>query len=207
MKNRFLRPTEKFKIRALTLALICLNSVLFAQTPETWRVLIEPKFMRPEVSFPIAGAQRTVLVPAYLNKEGDPHYFSRREFEALKVDWAAFMARARENATDRKLKAEFVRDRNEVVSYGAIRSDSPLTATAVLSPEFAKSFAEIFGPEMLVVVPNRFTIFLFPKLASRYTDYAPMVLEAYKATPYPVSIEVFELGAQGLKAIGIYEEP
>jgi hypothetical protein len=34
-----------------------------------------------------------------------------------------------------------------------------------------------------------------------------MVLEAYKATPYPVSREVFELSANGLRAVGVYEEP
>jgi len=58
-----------------------------------------------------------------------------------------------------------------------------------------------------VVMPNRFTVFVFPKLASEYEEYSPMILEAFHATPYPVSLEVFEETDDGLKAIGVYDEP
>jgi hypothetical protein len=34
-----------------------------------------------------------------------------------------------------------------------------------------------------------------------------MVFEAFRATAYPVSVEVFEVSADGMRAIGVYEEP
>jgi hypothetical protein len=60
---------------------------------------------------------------------------------------------------------------------------------------------------VLLVVPNRSTAFVFPALAGNHRDYWPMVFEAYRATPFPVSIEVFELSARGLRAVGAFQEP
>ena len=179
----------------------------WAQQPDStqWRALIEPKFMRPEVSFPISGAERTVLVPGYFS-ENEVHYFSQKDWQALGLDWPAFQTKAAENATNKTVKVELVRDRQKVIQYAALTSESPLTATAVLSPDFLKKFADVFGAKLLVAVPNRFTVFVFPALASNYKDYAPMILEAYHATAYPVSVEIFELSTAGLRAIGTFEE-
>lgn len=174
--------------------------------PAQWHVLIEPKFMRPEIAFPIAGAERTVLVPGYLAEGGEVRYFSKKEWDALAMDWVEFQSRSAGNATDNKVKVELSRDRKKVIQYAALTSDSPLTATALLSPDFLKKFSELFGAKLLVAVPNRYTVYVFPKLASSYRDYAPMILEAYHATAYPVSTEVFEVSADGLRAIGTFEE-
>jgi hypothetical protein len=70
-----------------------------------------------------------------------------------------------------------------------------------------KLFADTLGDRVLLVVPSRYRAYVFPKLASRYLEYTPMVFEAYRATEFPVSVELFELGADGMKAVGIYEEP
>lgn len=177
-----------------------------AQSDEKqWRVLIEPKFMRPPVSFPIPGAERTLLVPGWF-ADDELHYFSKQQWDALGLDWAAFQKKSAANATDKKVKAEFARNKKNVIEYAALRSESPLTATAVLSPDFLKKFEDIFGPKLLVAIPNRFTVFIFPSLASNYMDYALMIIEAYHATPYPVSLEVFEASKDGLRAVGTFEE-
>ena len=70
-----------------------------------------------------------------------------------------------------------------------------------------KQFEETLGPDFLVVVPNRHCAYLFPKLASHYQDYAPEVLAEYRNDRWPVSLEVFEAGAGGLKAIGAFSDP
>jgi hypothetical protein len=177
-----------------------------AQQDQTrWHVLIEPTFMRPEVSFPISGARHTVLVPGYMSA-GDPHYFSKKDWEALGLTWEAFRARAALNASEKKLSGDLIRDRNKVVQYAAISSDYPLTATMVLAPDFLKKFKDIFGETVLVAIPDRFTVFVFPSVASQYKDYAQLVLEAYHDSAYPVSLEVFEVSSAGMKAIGAYEE-
>ena len=175
------------------------------QDQNSWHVLIEPTFMRPEVSFPIAGARRTALVPGYMS-DGDPHYFSKKEWDALGLTWEAFRARAARNATEKKLTGDLIRDHNKAVQYASISSDYPLTATMVLAPDFLKKFKDIFGPSVLVALPNRFTVFVFPEVESPYKDYAQLVLQAYHESAYPVSTEVFEISSTGIKAIGAFED-
>jgi len=161
--------------------------------------------MHPEVSFPIEGAKRTVLVPGYLS-DGDPQYFSKKDWDALGLTWDAFRARAVRNATEKKFQAELVRDRNKVVQYASITSEDPLTATMIFSPDFLKKFQDIFGPTVLVALPNRFTVYVFPALASEYKDYSALVLHDYHSSAYPVSLEVFEISATGIRAIGVFED-
>ena len=79
--------------------------------------------------------------------------------------------------------------------------------SVVLSPKFLALFQDTLGPKVLVVVPNRFTAYVFPRLVSSYREYSPGVFEDYRATAHPVSVEVFELSDAGLRAIGAYEEP
>ena len=176
-----------------------------AQSPALWHLLIEPSFMKPEVSFPIPGAERTVLVPAYMDALNEPVYLTKAQFEALHVDLAGFLKQSLANATEKKVKAEFVRDAKKVIKYATLQSDNPLTATMVLSPDFLKSFADIFGDRPLVALPNRYTVYIFPRLASDYRKYAEMVISDYRDSAYPVSLEVFEIGPEGLKAVGMYE--
>jgi hypothetical protein len=191
--------------RALCALILASPTAASAQSdPGSWRVLIEPKFMRPEVSQPIPGSKKTVFAAGYL-KENEPVYFSKAEFDALGMDWETFAAKARENSKDNKLKAEFIRSKKKVIQYAVLSSENPLTATAVLSPDFWKKFREIFGDTMIVALPDRFTIYLFPKLAGDFQDHAPMILDDYKAALFPVSTEAFELTSSGLRAIGNYE--
>jgi hypothetical protein len=161
--------------------------------------------MHPEVSFPIAGARSTVLVPGYTSN-GEPQYFPKKEWDAMGLTWDAFRDRAAKNATEKQFHAELVRDVHQVVEYASISSEDPLTATMILSPDFLKRFKNIFGPTILVALPNRFTVYIFPGLASNYQEYAPMILRAYHDSAYPVSLEVFEVSAAGIRAIGAFEE-
>ena len=125
------------------------------------------------------------------------------------IELARFAARARENAGAdlAGLKPRYVRNRKKVIEYAELRSEKPVVAGAVLAPKFLALFRETLGEKVLVVVPNRFTAFVFPALASSYEDYAPMVLEALRATAWPVSVEVFEISAEGVRCVGRYGEP
>jgi len=193
------------RIFALFLAPFFAGHAVAQQDQKAWHVLIEPGFMHPEVSFPISGARSTVLVPGYM-ADGDPQYFSRKDWDALGLTWDAFRARAAQNATEKKFQASLVRDSHKIVQYAAIASEDPLTATMIFSPDFLKKFQDIFGPTVLVAIPNRFTVYVFPALASEYKDYAPLVIHDYHASAYPVTIEVFEISASGIRAIGAYED-
>jgi hypothetical protein len=181
-----------------------------AEEPRTaWRVWLEPKFMRAPVTAPITGAKKTVLAGGALGDEGGLVSMPKEVFAATKMPWEIFFAQARENAAAdfAELKPRYERDAKKVIVYAALESRKPIVASAVLAPKFLESFKDTLGDTVLVVVPNRFTAFVFPKLASRYAEYSPMVFRAYRDTSWPVSVEVFEVSGEGWRCIGAYEEP
>jgi hypothetical protein len=94
-----------------------------------------------------------------------------------------------------------------VIEYAELQSDRPIVTSAVLGLKFRQLFKDTLGEKVLVAVPNRFTAFVFPALASRYEDYGPMVRAALGTTAWPVSIEVFEVSAAGVRCVGRYAEP
>lgn len=180
-----------------------------AQADETqWRVWLEPKFMRAPVAVPLANSEKTELAAGLLT--GDTlEPLSKTDFAGLYVERELFHSLAVLNtAYDMKhLRYRFDRDERGVIRYGAIESDLPVVASAVLFPGFLDLWKTTLGERILIVIPNRFTAFVFPKLASEYLDYAPMVFRAYRATSYPVSVEVFEIGPQGWRCLGAYTQP
>jgi hypothetical protein len=174
----------------------------------TWRLLLEPKFMHREVVFEVPHARRTVFAPA--QRAGNEYLFpTRQQFAALNLDWSKVrtLAAAGADADLASLEPRYVRDGKKVIRYAELRSDRPIGASAGLSAKFLALFKDTLGDKLLVAVPNRFTAFVFAPLASNYQQYTPMVYEAYRATAFPVSVELFELSAEGLKAVGSYEEP
>ena len=175
---------------------------------EAWRVWLEPKLMRPPVANPVEGSERTLLAAG--RRDGDGLVtFGVAEFAALKITWADFFAEAQRNAVAdlATLTPRYVRNRRKVIEYAVLESARPIVASAVLAPQLLALFADTLGEKVLLVVPNRSTAFAFPALAGNHRDYWPMVFAAFRATPYPVSVEVFELSATGLRAVGVYEEP
>jgi hypothetical protein len=173
-----------------------------------WRVWLEPKFMRAAVAGPFGTAKKTELAAGVL--EGtELRGFSKAEFAALGWDWETFSTLAKYHAAADlpSLRYSFARNKRGIITYARVESDKPVVASAVLIPGFLDLWQGTLGEKVLVVVPNRFTAFLFPRLASDYQEYSPMVFRAYRETPYPVSVEVFELGADGWRAFGAYEEP
>jgi hypothetical protein len=181
-----------------------------AEPPATgsWRVWLEPRFMHQPVTGAIAGAQKTELAAGTLAADTlEP--LAKADLEKLGSTWEKFAAQARTNAEAdlAQLKPEYVRNRKKILEYAALKSTKPIVATAVLAPGFRALFAETLGPDLLVVVPNQNTAFVFPKLASTYRDYAAMVQQAYRDTSHPVSMEVFEITDRGMQAVGVYPDP
>ena len=193
--------------------LLLLALALFSHAGETanengWRVWLEPKSSHAPVTLPIAGAERTELCAGFLEEEG-PRPMTREELAGMGIEMARFAARARENAQGdlAGLKPRYVRNRKKVIEYAELHSERPVVAGAVLAPKFLALFRDTLGEKVLVVVPNRFTAFVFPALAGNHGDYAPMVLAALRATAWPVSVEVLEISSEGVRCVGRYKEP
>ena len=175
---------------------------------KSWRVWLEPKSSRAPVTLPIAGAERTVLCAGFLEEDG-LRPLTRAELAAMGIGMDRFAGRARENAAAdlAGLKPRYERNRNRVIEYAELRSERPVVTSAVLGPKFLALFKDTLGEKVLVAVPNRFTAFVFPSLASRHEEYGPMVRAALGTTAWPVSAELFEVSATGVRCVGRYAGP
>jgi hypothetical protein len=190
-------------------ALFLLAATAPADEPrESWRVWLEPRFMRAPVSSRIPNSQRTEFAAGRRTEDGLVT-LRKGDLEKLSVSWEEFFNQARANDAEdlAEVQAKLVRGKHKVIEYVELTSDRGLMASAVLAPFFLESFEEILGPAVLLVVPNRFTAYVFPRLASHYEEYAGMAIEAYRESTYPVSLEVFEITREGLHAFGTYADP
>lgn len=169
-------------------------------------LLPEAAFMHPSTAFAIADSARTVLIPVKINGTQVERI---SDIQAAELGREALL-RATAVVAEELLKSiqpSFHRDPQGVIEYAEMKSTSPATAAVVFAPGLGKRFAETLGPDLLVVIPSRFQVFLFPRHASDVEDFAPMIFEAYDATAFPISPEVFEVTDTGLRAFGVFERP
>lgn len=173
---------------------------------ESWRIWLEPGFMRVPVRTPFAGAKRTDVTGGVWNGE-QLKVFTKDDFFQIGLDWTAYESLAKWNAAADfpRLRYSFERDRRKTITYARIESEDPVVASAVLVPGFIELFESTIGEKILVVVPNRYTAILFPRLVNDYLDYAPMISRLYEETPYPVSKELFEVSGGKWRCIGSYD--
>ena len=172
---------------------------------EPFVVVIEPRVMAPAVSRAIPGAKETVLAAARETDFGGLRYYDLEEFESMGLTWEAFLERARRSADQlmATLKVEYIRDDREIIQYALIRSESQRTAGVVLGEAFRKEFRETLGSELVVILPDRYTVIVYPKLAGSFQKIGPTIIAQFDRAVYPVSTELFELDAKGaLKVIG-----
>lgn len=176
-----------------------------APSEDVWHLLIEPTFMRHEAAWPIPGSQTAVLTPARL-VNGEVLPLRRDEVLERGVTRTKILQSAAASAAEvlSTLKPRFVRDTNKVIQYAVLESESPLTVSAVLAPGFSSLFTETLGPDILVAIPNRFRIFVFPRDAFLYQSFADLIFVEYQSTPYPVTREIFAIRDGKLLAIGGY---
>jgi hypothetical protein len=191
------------KLKCALLALFTLAAPLHAD--DVWHLLIEPKFLRYESAWPIPGSDRTVLVPARMEK-GEILPLKREEVTSRGVTREKILASAPAAAAAvlATLTPRYVRDDNKVIQYAVLESDNPLTASAVLAPKLGEIFARTLGPDLLVAIPNRNLVYVFPKQSPVFQTFADLVYAEYQSSSHPVSRELFEVRDGKLIAIGAY---
>ena len=180
----------------------------------SWRVVIAANFTLPQVTAPIPNSNEAVFAAACATADKErtreTRLLTKNAFNALGVDWETFSATTGVAASVElaSIEPELIRDRHQVIECAILRAKSPADnlTVVVAAPDFLKRFTPLFGRKMLLAIPDRRTIYLFPKLVSHYQEYAARVLAAYRKSECPVSREVYELSAGGLTAIGTYED-
>lgn len=158
-------------------------------------ILLEPKFTSPAVFQEIPGAQETVAVPARQTLSGAVT-LSAREWQAAGLEWPRVLAAATERATrlEKSMAIQWERDSRKVVQYGFIESKDPFISSVIYSPGFLQHFREHLGNEVLVVVPDRFSVYVFPRFGKTLDEFGPSLVRRYEEAVFKVSLEVFLIG-------------
>jgi len=166
-------------------------------------LLIVPSFERPAISRYLQGSKRTLITPALMQKSGETQQLGAKLLKTP-AEWDRFIKAARERSALQlaTLNPELIRDSHGIIQMAVINSESPVTASCILASGFLEYFSTIFGPELLVAIPTRYKIYIFPKLANHLQEMTWAIRDDYLISPMPVSTEIFELSRKGLHAIG-----
>lgn len=198
---RFRRLTTVLAICQSLLAISALHA------EPTYALLPDARAMHPPVAQPIPGSERANLAAVKM-ENGEVAYLSKEAVAQLEAANPNFQTLAKTTATQllETLKPQLIRDKSKVVECAIFSSDSPLTTAVVLAPQFLEKYEPLFGPEVIVAMPTRYQVYVFPKIANRLSKYAPDILTDFRAAAYPVSPEVFELGPNGIRAVGLLDD-
>lgn len=181
-------------------ALVLPSGSLGANTPGECLLLLGPASERAPVERFLPGSRRTILYPASVDSYGLP----RSLRSPGKGGWVCFITESLDRAglLLSTIDPLLVRDSKGVLQMAVLSTDSPLLATGVLTKGFLTKFSALFGPELLIAIPARNKVYIFPKLANRIPEMSATIRDDYLISPMPVSTELFELSKSGLKAVG-----
>jgi len=187
----------------LLISLLLAGATTALASDPGWRVTVVPSFERPALGEPIPGSSTASLAVARHKSYGELEYATTRGA------WALARRLAEQNGGTWLMDAEveFRRDANRVIDRIIITGEDPLLPSVVLAPAFYERFEPMLGDGFHVVIPERGTIALYPRLAGRIPpEEAFALLEINRLATYPVSREVFRARRGGLVADGILED-
>lgn len=167
-------------------------------------LLLGGYFEKPPIRRYLPGSKRTLIYPAMIGRHGEitpvTGFSLRNDDDA----WDSLVRDFRERASllMATLDPVLVRDRHGVIQMAVITGEDPMTASCILSPGFLPRFSAVFGPELIVAVPTRNKIYVFPKLANRLSEVGTTIRDDYLGSPSPVSCELFEMTKSGLRTVG-----
>ena len=152
--------------------------------PEPFWVTIRPKDGAPESARPIPGARHSVFVPVFRNRDMKTTVpYSKEQFDKLRIGWDGFFEKAQTAAHRwmREVVPSFHLDpKTGKPVYGVIHVEHPLTAGLIFAPSFPALFQDALGTKDLVaVVPDQHSIFVFPAKQSLVASFGDLVAAAY----------------------------
>lgn len=170
-----------------------------------WRLTLIPSFETiPPVTVEIPGAHATRLAVAREAEAGELEYATTLGALRYARDQAA------QHGQEWMAAAKVVerRDKDNLITRVLITADNPLLPALAISPALYDHYEPLLGHGFYVVIPDRGTIALYPRLAGAGIPprEAAALLEFNRLATYPVSREVFQASRAGLTAVGTLEE-
>jgi hypothetical protein len=193
---------SRHSLRNSCTGLLCLFFCLTGFAHAEPVIILDPYFYRAPLSDPIDGSSKTVLA-YYDETDGKVTPFPNPPRQAVSELRTLAIAYAR--AILQKTSPTLLRDKHGVVVAIRIENQDPAFSSILLTPGFADRFTEILGKDCLVSVPNRQTVFLFPRLASNMEEFSVPLRAIYHNSVWPVSTELFEWRAGTLHSVRDFE--
>jgi len=165
-------------------------------------IILDPYFYRTPVSEVIDGSTKTIL-GYYDETDGkvtplpNPPRLSISELHTLAVAYAQSILK--------QTSPKFIRDRHGVIVAIRIENQDPAFSSVLLTPGFTDRFENLLGKDCLVCVPNRQTVFLFPRLGGNMEQFSIPLRGIYHNSVWPVSTELFEWRGGALHSIRDFE--
>jgi hypothetical protein len=169
-------------------------------------VIFEGSFEKAEINTPIEGARKTQLT-AYYEWDFGVRPFTAATWQERALDWEKLLPAARAVADKliERLEPEMVRDSRGIILYAIMKDKDPFLTSIMLSPKLLEKFRETLGDRLQVVLVDRRRIYLFPATGGKLADYGPALVEEFRRTTLPVSLEIFLLDENGYEVIGELE--
>jgi hypothetical protein len=197
------RP-RRYGKRAFLALLLALAAPGQAEDPG-WRLTVIPSFETvPSVNKPIPGSRTARLAVARHSGHGELEYATTQGALRYAQEMAAQHAQEWIDAADVGER----RDADGILTRVLIKSDNPLLPALAVAPGLYNRYEPLLGDGFYVVIPDRNTIALYPRLASEGIPPrdAAGLLEMNRLATYPVSREVFRATRLGLVADGVLSE-
>lgn len=175
--------------------------------PAPLAACIEPATLRTEAAQPMPGSKLTVACPAREDELGLSR-LTAEEFKSTGLTWEQFLKEASATATAhlKTLEPDIHRDAKGRAEFAVLKNESHLTASVILCPEFHAQFKATFGDKLVVLVPDRFTVYVFARGFGDFQTKGPEILEQFADSTWPCSREAFEITADGLVCLGAFND-
>jgi hypothetical protein len=180
--------------------LLCLSVSTIARAEPV--IILDPYFYRTPVSEAIDGSAKTSLgdydeTDGKVTPPPNPPRLTISELHTLAVAYAQSILK--------QTSPKIIRDRHGVIVAIRIENQDPAFSSVLLTPGFTERFENLLGKDCLVCVPNRQTVFLFPRLGSNMEQFSIPLRGIYHNSVWPVSTELFEWRGGALHAIRDFE--
>jgi hypothetical protein len=207
MLNRSTREAGNCKFnRRILLLFWLMAAVPFRANADQFFLILDPYFYRAPITMPIEGTKQTLL--AYYRAIDSETLAPAKPQQLEEKDRPASTQQTLDHA--RRLlaivKPEIIRDSSGVITALRLESFDPTFSSILLLPELGNRYADLLGPDCYFAVPNRQTIFCFPRLATDIQSFAALVHSLYHNNPWPISTEIFEIADGRLRVCGKFSD-
>lgn len=166
-------------------------------------VIFGGAFERFDVVGPLQGAKKTKMA-AYYEWDFGVRPFTEATWKERGMEWDRFFSIAGTIADEvaGRIEPKLVRDHRGVVLYAIVADEDPFLTGAILSPRLRERFRETLGDRIHAVLLERNRIYLFPATGGALAEFGPSLVEQYRRSRFPVSLEIFLLDGGGPRVVG-----